>query len=82
MSHLPFNFKLYAAWRVLTGHSVIVFVDGVDVAQGVGTEHALETAVRMRALSDIFRNRLQSDSGYFDKRVRAAKHEYIDSEPV
>ena len=82
MSHLPLNYKIYAAWRVLTGHSVIVFVDGVDVAQGVGTEHAFDTAVRMRALSDIFRNRLQSDTEYFNKRVRAEKHTYIDGEPV
>lgn len=82
MSHLPFNYKLYAAWRVLTGHSIIVFVDGVDVAQGVGSEHAFETAIRMRSMSDIFKNRLQPDSEYFKKRVRAVTHEYLDSEPV
>ena len=82
MSHLPLTYKLYAAWQVLKGHSVIVFINGQDIAQGVGQEHAFDTAVNMRALSDIFVNRLRSDPDYFKKRVRAAKHEYIDSELV
>ncbi len=82
MSHLSFGKKVYAAWQLLNGHSIILFVDGIDVTQDVCTEHALESAVNMRALSNIYASRLKPDPLVYKKRVNAAMNELIESEEI
>lgn len=80
INHASVRIRLYAAWQCLKANSLLLIVDGVDVAQEVFPEHAKATAGVAGAYTDIYAHRM----GVKDVRrlINRKKHQLIEEEEI